>query len=180
MPVEFSLITGKRTDVLAVPRIAVQGEGADRFLYVSHDSIPNAFVRVPVVVGAVNDRFVEITQGLLPGDKVVTTGAYSLAFAGKGSVSLKEALDAAHGHEHNEDGSEVGKDQKTAGHAENDGHDHRPSGGAKLSGLTLFSLIGNGMLLVLLVIASLRGGQKGGDKPEAPVNRPATGGADHA
>lgn len=180
MPVEFSLITGKRTDVLAVPRIAVQGEGADRFLYVAHDSIPNAFVRVPVVVGAVNDRFVEITQGLLPGDKVVTTGAYSLAFAGKGSVSLKEALDAAHGHEHNEDGSDVGKDQKTAGHAEGDGHDHRPSGGTKLSGLTLFSLIGNGVLLVLLVIASLRGSQKVGDKPEAPVDRPATGGADHA
>ena len=176
MPVEFSLITGKRT----VPRIAVQGEGADRFIYVSHDSIPNAFVRVPVVVGAVNDRFVEITQGLLPGDKVVTTGAYSLAFAGKGSVSLKEALDAAHGHEHNEDGSEIGKDQKTAGPAEDDGHNHGASGGAKLSGLTLFSLIGNVVLLVLLVIASWRGGQKAGDKPEAPVKRPATGGADHA
>ena len=91
---------------------------------------------------------------LADGDKVVTTGAYSLAFAGKGSVSLKEALDAAHGHEHNEDGSEVGKDQKTAGHAEGDGHDHRPSGGTKLSGLTLFSLIGNGVLLVLLVVGS--------------------------
>ena len=36
-----------------------------------------------------NDRFVEIVSGLLPGDKVVTRGAYSLAFAGKGSVSLE-------------------------------------------------------------------------------------------
>lgn len=176
MPVEFHLITGRRTDVMAVPRTAVQGDGADRFLFVAHDSIPNAFVRVPVVVGAVNDRLAEITLGLFPGDKVVTTGAYSLAFAGKGSVSLKEALDAAHGHEHNEDGSERVQGQKAAGHAEDDGHDHGTPGGAGLSGLTLFSLLGNGVLLVLLVVATVRGGPKA----EAPPKNPTTGGSDHA
>ena len=176
MPVEFHLITGRRTDVMAVPRTAVQGDGADRFLFVAHDSIPNAFVRVPVVVGAVNDRLAEITLGLFPGDKVVTTGAYSLALAGKGSVSLKEALDAAHGHEHNEDGSERVQGQKAADHAESDGHDHGTPGGAGLSGLTLFSLLGNGVLLVLLVVATVRGGPKA----EAPPQNPTTGGSDHA
>jgi multidrug efflux pump subunit AcrA (membrane-fusion protein) len=176
MPVEFHLITGRRTDVMAVPRTAVQGDGADRFLFVAHDSIPNAFVRVPVVVGAVNDRLAEITLGLFPGDKVVTTGAYSLAFAGKGSVSLKEALDAAHGHEHNEDGSERVQGQKAAGHAEDDGHDHRTQGGAGISGLTLFSLLGNGVLLVLLVVATVRGGPKA----EAPPQNPTPGGSEHA
>jgi hypothetical protein len=39
---------------------------------------------------------------------VVGRGAYALGFVGTDSgVSLKEALDAAHGHEHNEDGSEI-------------------------------------------------------------------------
>lgn len=169
MRTEFQIVTKIRSDVMAVPREAVQGEGADRFLYVADDGIPNAFVKVPVVVGANNGRLVEITQGLLPGDKVVTTGAYSLAFAGKGSVSLKEALDAAHGHEHNEDGSEKTADQKAAAHTEPDGHHHGEAGGGKLSGLTLFSLIANGVLLLLLAISSLRRRPE----PEATAETPA-------
>lgn len=180
MRTEFQIVTKTRNDVMAVPREAVQGDGADRFLYVADDGIPNAFVKVPVVVGANNGRMVEITQGLLPGDRVVTTGSYSLAFAGKGSVSLKEALDAAHGHEHNEDGSELSKDQKAAGHTEGDGHDHGGSGGKKLSGLTLFSLIGNGVLLVLLAVATLRRKPAAEEAPAAPSTKPTSGGADHA
>jgi len=53
-----------------------------------------------------------IRDSLFPGDEVVTQGAYPLSFAGKGGISLKEALDAAHGHEHNEDGSEMTADQQ--------------------------------------------------------------------
>ena len=154
MRAEFSIVTGQREGVMSVPRTALQGEAANRFLYVADEGVAHAFVKVPVVVGAMNDRSVEITQGLLPGDKVVTAGAYSLAFAGKGSVSLKEALDAAHGHEHSADGSELSKNQKAAGHEEGDGHDHGGSGGTKLSALTLFSLIGNGVLLVLLACSA--------------------------
>ncbi|MFN0066481.1 MAG: efflux RND transporter periplasmic adaptor subunit [Limisphaerales bacterium] len=179
MRAEFSIAITNRAGVLAVPRAALQGDAASRVVYVASDSVPFAFERVPVVTGAMNDRYVEITQGLLPGDRVVTTGAYSLAFAGKGSVSLKEALDAAHGHEHNEDGSEVTKDQKAAGPAEDDGHDHGGSGG-KLSGLTLFSLIGNGVLLVLLVVATLRRKPANEEAPAIPPTKPTSGGADHA
>jgi cobalt-zinc-cadmium efflux system membrane fusion protein len=63
---------------------------------------------------------VEIIDGLMPGDEVVTRGSYSLGFAGSsGGPSLKEAMDAAHGHEHNEDGSE-----KTADNHAEDDHDH--------------------------------------------------------
>lgn len=111
MRAEFSIVLTNRAGVLAVPRAALQGGPAERFVFVAAHDIPFAFERVPVVTGAMNDRHVEITQGLLPGDRVVTTGAYSLAFAGKGSVSLKEALDAAHGHPHNEDGSEISADR---------------------------------------------------------------------
>ena len=67
-----------------------------------------------MVTGSQNDQYVEIVRGLLPGDEVVTRGAYPLSFAGKGGISLKEALDAAHGHEHNEDGSDITQKQKAA------------------------------------------------------------------
>lgn len=122
---EFAIVTARRADVLAVPRAAVQGEGVGpRFVFVKDFELPNAFVKSPVVLGATNDRFVEIVSGVFPGDEVVARGAYSLAFAGGGNLSLKEALDAAHGHEHAADGSEL-----KPGAAGDHGHAHGPAGG---------------------------------------------------
>jgi len=107
MRAEFSIVISKRENVLSVPRSALQGEASNRFVYVKHFDLAHAFIKTPVQVGEMNDRIVEITGGLFPADEVVTRGAYSLSFAGKSTVSLKEALDAAHGHEHAEDGSEL-------------------------------------------------------------------------
>ncbi|WPJ97877.1 efflux RND transporter periplasmic adaptor subunit [Coraliomargarita algicola] len=108
MRAEFSVVLQEREDVIAVPREAVQGDPSNRVVFVTDFDLDNAFVRVPVILGESNDRYVEVTSGLFPGDEVVTRGAYSLMFAGGGAgISLKEALDAAHGHEHNEDGSEM-------------------------------------------------------------------------
>ena len=90
-------------------------------------------------------------SGLLPADRVVTRGAYSLAFAGAGNVSLKEALDAAHGHEHNPDGSETTPEQAAA--KSHDAHDHEESAPGAL---TMFSLAANALLLVLLVLVTWR------------------------
>jgi len=115
MRAEFSIITGRREEIMAVPRTAIQGDPTKRVVFVEDYELPNAFVRVPVVLGEENDTFVEVIAGLFPGDEVVTRGSYSLSFAGSGSgMSLKDALDAAHGHEHNEDGSEMTDDQKEA------------------------------------------------------------------
>lgn len=115
MRVEFSLITGVRKDVMSVPKSAVQGDPTKRVVFVEDFELPNAFVKAPVVLGEQNDTHVEVISGLFPGDEVVTRGSYSLSFAGSGSgMSLKEALDAAHGHEHNEDGSEMSAEQKAA------------------------------------------------------------------
>lgn len=131
MRAEFALVLGKRENVLRVPRIALQGDASNRFLYVKHFDIPNAFIHTPVEVGAMNDRYVEILSGLFPADEVVTKGAYALSFAGGGAgISLKEALDAAHGHEHAADGSELTpekagmeKGKAEGGHGD-EGHDH--------------------------------------------------------
>lgn len=138
---EFALVLASRADVVAVPREAVQGEGsAPRVVFVKDFELPNAFIKTPVVLGAQNDRFVEIVSGLFPGDEVVVRGAYSLSFASGGALSLKEALDAAHGHEHAADGSEMksgaAKSASPAdghAHAESDDHDHsKPTGGERL------------------------------------------------
>lgn len=148
MRAEFSIVVSRRTDVVSVPRSALQGDPANRYVFVRDFDLPNAFIRTPVVTGMMNEQRVEIVRGLLPADEVVVQGAYPLAFAGGGSVSLKEALDAAHGHEHNPDGSEITPGQQTGpAHAAHDHLTHRPSP---------FWMIVSAVLAVLLVLVSLR------------------------
>lgn len=161
---EFSITVSRRDGVMSVPREAVQGEGADRFVFIRDYDLAHAFVKTPVVLGASHDRAVEVLEGLLPGDEVVTRGAYSLAFAGKGSVSLREALDAAHGHPHNEDGSEMTAEQIAAAQAAagTAGAAHGHGGGG---GDVLFWQIACGVLAVLLLVAVVKRG--GGPDPEA-------------
>jgi membrane fusion protein, heavy metal efflux system len=113
MRAEFSIILSQRSNVIGIPRAALQGDASKRFVYVKHFDLPNAFIKTSVQIGEMNDRMVEVVSGLFPADEVVTKGAYSLSFAGGGSgVSLKEALDAAHGHEHAEDGGELTPEKK--------------------------------------------------------------------
>jgi membrane fusion protein, heavy metal efflux system len=149
MRAEFSIVLSKRLGVVSVPRGAIQGEAANRFVYVEDFDLKNAFVKTQVEVGKINDRFVEILSGLLPGDKVVIRGGYSLAFAGGGSISLKEALDAAHGHEHNEDGSELTPEQKVARSGAAAGHHEHGKDGNP------FWMIVSGVLFVLLIVSNL-------------------------
>jgi multidrug efflux pump subunit AcrA (membrane-fusion protein) len=163
MRAEFSIVLSKRSGVMSVPRPALQGEASNRFVYVEDFDLPNAFVKTPVQVGQMNDRFVEITSGLLPGDKVVKQGAYSLAFAGGGSVSLKEALDAAHGHEHAADGSELKpEDQAKKGPGEAADHDHEHEHTSPLWKIV------SAVLFVLLLLTLVT--NRSGASPAAPAS----------
>ena len=158
MRAEFSIVTGSRENVMSIPRVAVQGDAASRFVYIRDYELEHAFVKTPVVLGQDNHEFVEVKKGLLPGDEVVTKGAYSLAFAGKGSVSLKEALDAAHGHPHNEDGTEMTKEQIAAAAKGGDDHNHHhgdEGGRVGWSQTTTFFAASTGLLLVLLILTLL-------------------------
>jgi len=161
MRAEFAVILSKREEVMSIPREAVQGDVAQRFVYVRDFELKTAFVKTPVELGAQNDRSVEVVKGLLPGDEVVTRGAYALAFAGKGSVSLKEALDAAHGHPHNEDGSEMTKEQAAAARGSGDAHGHGSNG--RWNTLTVFFAGTTGLLMVLLIVAMTRRRQLQGE-----------------
>ena len=149
MRAEFSIVVGKKEGVFSIPRAALQGDATNRFVYVKDFEIPNAFVKTPVVVGSMNASSAEIVSGLLPADEIVTRGGYSLAFAGGGTMSLKEALDAAHGHEHAEDGSELtGPQKKTPSET---AHNHEPS--------PFWMIISGGLFVLLVIVAARRKGR---------------------
>lgn len=154
MRAEFSIITSKRENILSVPRSALQGDAASRVVYRRHydTGLKHTFVRMAVQVGAVNDQFAEIVSGLAPGDEVVTKGAFSLGFAGKGNVSLKDALDAAHGHPHNEDGSEMTPEQLAAAKAGKAGGGEQRT----FTPLAMFFAATTALLLILLLVSGLQ------------------------
>ncbi|GAA5494333.1 multidrug resistance protein MdtA [Rubritalea halochordaticola] len=157
MRAEFSVITSTRKDVVSVPRKAIQGDAASPFVFVKHFDIPNGFEKAPVVIGEKNDRFVEIIKGVTRVDEVVTDGSYFLGFAQGGGVSLKEALEAAHGHEHNEDGSEMTAEQKRAKEKEQSGDAAGMSGNLSWSSpIVLFLIVSNAVTLVLLTIVTFK------------------------
>lgn len=155
MRAELSLIASERTGVLSIPREALQGDRTNRFVFIKDYEIADAFVRVPVLTGDQNNARVEITSGLYPGDEVVTLGAYSLSFAGKGSVSLKEALDAAHGHPHNEDGTEMTKEQIAAAKG-NDAHSNSHSPLITVLTITCALLIAAVLALTFIIRTRLK------------------------
>jgi cobalt-zinc-cadmium efflux system membrane fusion protein len=154
MRAEFQIVLDEREGSLSLPKGAVQGPPSARHVYVREPSIPNAFVKVPVKVGKSNQDRVEIIEGICGEDEVVIQGAYTLGFVSGGSVSLKEALDAAHGHAHNEDGSEIGDDD----HAEDSHEDHGHSHDHEHGGITLrekLLMVTTGLLAVLLAISTI-------------------------
>ena len=153
MRTEFTLHIDTRKEVMAVPKEALQGDSFQPFVFVKDFELPNAFLKAPVVIGARNDSDVEILKGLFPGDQVVTKGAYPLAFAGSGGISLKEALDAAHGHEHNEDGTEMSAEQKTTKASE----DFKTSSGFGSGPLTWFLMA---LCVIQWFLLALLGGKK--------------------
>lgn len=159
MRTEFFISTNERDNVIAVPNEAIQGSDTDPFVFVRDYDLQNVFIRCPVLTGQKNHTHTEIINGIFPLDEVVTQGAYSLAFAGSSGISLKEALDAAHGHEHNEDGSEMTDAQKRLA-SHNSEHDHQDgqaaSGFSPGHPLALFLITSNIILLLLLILSAFK------------------------
>ena len=78
MRAESHLITGEVKDAVAAPKEALLGESGHYFVFMEKGKY---FVRQSVVIGVRDDQYVEIKEGLLPGDRVVTKGNYQLQFA---------------------------------------------------------------------------------------------------
>lgn len=78
MTVNVYFLADKEDESIVVPRSAVLGTGGDRFVFIAEG---NRYTRTPVVTGIENDKWIEITEGVSPGDSVVTQGNYQLQFA---------------------------------------------------------------------------------------------------
>lgn len=92
MPAELAVVVASADAALVIPRSALLGEFGNEFVFVDEDPEHGLFKRVPVVRGLDDDQLVEIMEGLLPGDRVVTVGNYSLQF-------LPPYEETAHGEE---------------------------------------------------------------------------------
>lgn len=86
------VLTGGVRTTLAVPRSAIVDDRGRDTLFVQAGG--EAFERRTVTLGIRDGDLVEVTSGLLPGERIVTRGAYSVLLAGSsGAVP-------AHGHAH--------------------------------------------------------------------------------
>ncbi len=78
MNVNVFFLADKEDESITVPRTAVLGSGGERFVFIENG---NAYTRTAVVTGIENDKWIEIVEGVAPGDVVVTRGNYQLQFA---------------------------------------------------------------------------------------------------
>lgn len=100
MQATVSIAIGEPQEVIAVPQRAVLGDLGKLFVFVRDG---HNFERREVVVGMKADEQVEIIEGVLLGEKVVTEGQYQLQFAtgspGKIAAAADEHGPPGHRHE---------------------------------------------------------------------------------
>jgi membrane fusion protein, heavy metal efflux system len=97
MRAQLSFIVAETEAAVVVPRSAVLGEAGDLFVFRQVMTGPFTYERTAVVAGMRDDRFIEIIEGVLPGDRVVTRGNYELQYVGGGSA---QKIEDDHGHSH--------------------------------------------------------------------------------
>ncbi len=89
-----TIVLDKGTDVLSVPLDAVLEEGGSRFVFVEDGAV---YTKHEIVVGAKDDQYIEVRDGVLLGDRVVVRGIHQLMSA---LAAPSEVNDAHHGHNH--------------------------------------------------------------------------------
>lgn len=93
----MSVEIGEPQTVIAISRKAVLGSLGKLFVFVETE--PGHYERREVITGMKSGGLVEIVEGVLPGDHVVTVGNYQLQYV-LPDAGTSEALDAGHGHAH--------------------------------------------------------------------------------
>jgi multidrug efflux pump subunit AcrA (membrane-fusion protein) len=86
------VFTGQARKALAIPASAVVDDGKQEVAYVL--SSGEAFERRPLKLGVRDGDLVEVVEGLAPGDRVVSRGAWQVRLAAAGGAL------PAHGHVH--------------------------------------------------------------------------------
>ncbi len=80
MRATLHIVTAQADTAVAIPLGAVLGDSGNIFVFVQSDTSDVEFQRRSVVTGIKDDRFIEIVEGVFPGDKVVTVGNYQLQY----------------------------------------------------------------------------------------------------
>ena len=89
---DVNVLTGDERTVLAIPTSAVVDDGGESVAYVEREG--ESFERRSLTLGVRDGDFVEVLDGLSPGERLVTRGAYYLRLAAaSGAIP-------AHGHAH--------------------------------------------------------------------------------
>ena len=88
-----TIVLEKGTDVLSVPLAAVIEDRGSRFVFVESGAI---YTRHEIVVGTKDDRYIEVRDGVLPGERVVVQGTHQLISA----LATPTQAVAGHGHTH--------------------------------------------------------------------------------
>ena len=89
-----AIVLDKGTDVLSVPLDAVFEEGGSRFVFVEDGAV---YTKHEIVVGVNDDQYIEIRDGVLPGERVVVQGTHQLMRAIEAPTQV---VDAHAGHSH--------------------------------------------------------------------------------
>jgi len=110
MRVQLSIVVEEQPHAVVVPREAVRGEAGEFFVFrelpnsnganTSSTSYKRHYERTSVALGLRDDRFIEIIDGVLPGDRVVTRGNYQLEYLEAARGEGSAAFDDGHGHSH--------------------------------------------------------------------------------
>jgi len=110
MRVQLSVVVEEEAHAVVIPREAVRGEAGEFFVFRELPSSSQAsdgtasherhYERASVALGLRDDRFVEIIDGVLPGDRVVTRGNYQLEYLEAARGEGSTAFDDGHGHSH--------------------------------------------------------------------------------
>jgi cobalt-zinc-cadmium efflux system membrane fusion protein len=85
-----NLVLSKNETALTIPNAALLEADGEKFVFVRNG---HTYERVEVRVGASDDEYIEITDGLVPGDEVVTQGSrqlYTLWLSGSQSKSSQK------------------------------------------------------------------------------------------
>ncbi len=99
--VELSVILGINESAVVIPVSAIVREGPLQYVFVRE---ADTFRKRDVAAGIRDDRIVEITQGLVPGDVVVIGGAFSLSqLRGEVPADATATDTDADGHGHSHD-----------------------------------------------------------------------------
>ena len=80
MRATLNIVTDQADSAVAIPHSAVLGESGNFFAFVQNDDKGLTYERRPVITGIKDDQYIEIIEGVMPTEKVVTLGNYQLQY----------------------------------------------------------------------------------------------------